>query len=328
MPSKAAGLRFPYGRTFLPRTKLAYVHLRNLLTDAKRDRAARVFGFVVIWLPEEVILLYMQEGEVVNATSTTDGRRYEVIPVADAIARVPTEPELGEIAFREAEDEQLACMFQTQTQPADPWPSELNPLDARSLFPYLAALAWDGTLALSVDLSMHYLVVRDGTVQRAFLSGDQEGAVVERVKRLFLQDLRRGHESEIRRWPVAPPLPSQAPAPLVHAYRELGVALVNRLIEQGSDSALLVAGHARQQLLGKHPSLASHSFDGRNGVPLPVVDAATYTRGVAAWTAELLWAVTPESTTPEALLRDLTRERRHMFQAAGFYEALPWRVSW
>ena len=90
MPSKATALRFPHERTFLPRTKLAYVHLRNLLTDAKRDRAARVFGFVAIWLPEEMVMLYMQEGEVVNATTSIDGRTFEAIPIAAAIGRVPT----------------------------------------------------------------------------------------------------------------------------------------------------------------------------------------------------------------------------------------------
>jgi hypothetical protein len=60
MPLSLTGLRFPHERVLLPRTKLAYVHLRNLLTDAKRERAARVFGYVAIWLPEEVVLLYIQ----------------------------------------------------------------------------------------------------------------------------------------------------------------------------------------------------------------------------------------------------------------------------
>src|SRR5215210_8327772 len=73
MPLNAAGLRFPHDRVLLARTKLAYVHLRNLLTDAKRDRAARVFGYVAIWLPEGILVLYLQEGEVVNATHSVDG---------------------------------------------------------------------------------------------------------------------------------------------------------------------------------------------------------------------------------------------------------------
>src|SRR5438094_865335 len=72
MPS-AAALRFPYSRVLLPRTRLAYIHLRNLLSDAKRDRAARISGYVAIWLPEELVTLYLLGGEVINAT-VRDGR--------------------------------------------------------------------------------------------------------------------------------------------------------------------------------------------------------------------------------------------------------------
>ncbi len=61
--------RYPHTRVLLPRTRLAYVHLRNLLSDAMRDRSARVSGYVAIWLPEELIVLYMLAGDLVNATS-------------------------------------------------------------------------------------------------------------------------------------------------------------------------------------------------------------------------------------------------------------------
>ena len=328
MPLKAAGLRYPHQRTFLPRTKLAYVHLRNLLTDAKRDRAARVFGYVAIWMPEELLILYMQEGEVVNAVSTTDGRAFEVVPVAEAVARVPTEPEFGEVTFQEADDEQLACMFQAQTTPPESWPEELRAADPRALFPYLAATTFDGTVELALDQAMSYLVVRDGTVQRAFLADDQPGAVVERVKRLFLQEARRATTTLVRRWPVAPPLPAQAPAALVHAYRELGAALVSRLVAEGGEATPMIADYARHLLMPTHPSLAHHAFDGRNGARLPTVDSATFTRAIAAWMTEVLWAMTPESMSQEDLLRDLTRPRRHMFQAAGLFDQLPWRVDW
>lgn len=326
MPTKAEGLRFPHERTFLPRTKLAYVHLRNLLSDAKRDRAARVYGYVAIWLPEEVILLYLQEGEVVNATTTRDGRTYEVLAIADAVAHVPTEPEFGEVTFQEADDEQLACMFHAQTAPPIAWPGELaDPRDPRALFPYLASTFFDGTVVLSIDLAMNYLVLRDGTVVRAFLADGQPGPVVERVRRLFLQETRRG-QAEIRRWGVAPPLPAQAPPALLGAYSEIADALVRQLVHCGAESAPAVAEAARRQVAERFPALAAIG----NGARLShaVVDAATLTRAASTWVQEVLWAAPPQTCTPEELLRDITRERRHMLQSAGFYDALPWRVTW
>src|SRR4051812_38277 len=128
--------RFPYSRVLLPRTRLAYVHLRNLLTDAKRDRGARVSGYVSIWLPEEVIVLYMQAGELVNAT-ICDSRGTRAVSIARALERVPPEPEYGEICFCAAEPEQLDCMFVTQTAAPITWPERLAVTDPVVLFPYL-----------------------------------------------------------------------------------------------------------------------------------------------------------------------------------------------
>ena len=64
MPAPAAKLRYPHGRVLLGRTKLAYVHLRNLLTDAKRDRTARVAGYVAIWLLEEFLVREKKESRL------------------------------------------------------------------------------------------------------------------------------------------------------------------------------------------------------------------------------------------------------------------------
>src|SRR5690348_10498367 len=138
MPASPSALRFPCSRVLLPRTRLAYVHLRNLLTDAKRDRAARISGFVAISLPDELVTLYLLGGEVVNAT-VRDRDSAKAIAIASALEKVPPEPEYGEICFSGADDEQLDAMFATQTLPAEPWPSGFAAQDPAALFPYLMA---------------------------------------------------------------------------------------------------------------------------------------------------------------------------------------------
>src|ERR1041385_5899865 len=99
--------RFPYSRVLLPRTRLAYVHLRNLLTDAKRDRSARISGYVWLSLPEELVTLFLVRGEVVNAT-VRDARSARAIAIASALEMIPPEPEYGEISFKEADEALLA----------------------------------------------------------------------------------------------------------------------------------------------------------------------------------------------------------------------------
>ena len=81
MPAIVAGLRYPYSRVMLPRTRLAYIHLRNLLTDAKRYRSARLSGYVAVWLPEEFVVLYLLAGEVANAT-VMDAQGWRAVPIS------------------------------------------------------------------------------------------------------------------------------------------------------------------------------------------------------------------------------------------------------
>jgi hypothetical protein len=61
----------------------------------------------------------------------------------------------------------------------------------------------------------------------------------------------------------------------------------------------------------------------------PVVETPALSAAIAAWLTETLWHVPlPEDTSPEQLLAEYARSRRHLFQAAGLFEALPWKLSW
>lgn len=325
MPAIVAGLRFPHTRVLLPRTRLAYVHLRNLLTDAKRDRAARVSAYVAIWLPEEFVVLYLQRGEVVNATVLDKTGATRSLAISTALERIPAEPEYGEICFHEAVDEQLSSMFTAATQPADDWPADLAVPDPAALFPFLMSVMFDGLLEIVSEGTVNYLVFHAGAVDRAYLSIVASGSIVERVAKLFAPG-SRVTEGRFRRWSALNALPVQAPPALVQAYRELGNALVQRLVADGRDSAPAIAEHARLNLVKTHPELDGFSI-GARPTREPVADTARLTTAVASWLAEVMWATADhEGTPPESLLKELTWDRRHMFQSAGFYERMPWKV--
>lgn len=325
MPANVAGLRYPHSRVFLPRTRLAYVHLKNLLTDAKRDRSARVSGYVAIWLPEEFLVLFLQRGELVNACSH-DGRQFHAIAIGAAVEMVPSEPEYGEIVFCEADNELLSCMHQSQTTLPQAWPPELRATDPKSLFPYLMASTFDGFVEIVAEGDVNYLLFRHGAVHTAFLAGKQEGTIVEGVTRLFERERRALHIA-VRHWAELTPLPVQAATGLVQAYRDLTTQLVLRLVADGRESAPAIAEHARQTLATSHPALEGFSFNGR--VPRAVVaDADGLTGAIAALINEILWtAGTEEGQGPETMLRELTYERRHLFQSAGLLDRLSWKLA-
>src|ERR1700737_2714243 len=261
MPANVAGLRYPCSRVLLPRTRLAYVHLRNLLTDAKRDRSARVSGYVAIWLPEEFLVLYLQRGELVNAC-IHDGKEFHPLAIGAAVEMVPAEPEYGEICFPEAEDEQLACMYASQTNAPHAWPTELRATDPTSLFPHLVATTFDGVVEITQEGEVNYLLFRHGAAHTAYLAGKDTGSVIERVSRIFDRE-RRALHLPVRHWALPEPLPVQAPTGLVQAYRDLATQLVLRLVADGRESAPQIAEHARQTLLTAHPALDGISFSGR-----------------------------------------------------------------
>src|SRR6266581_2611507 len=66
-PVRLADLTFPQVSRLIHRTRLAFIHLDNLLAFGKRDRDGRVDGYITAYLPEECLLLFFRKGEAVNA---------------------------------------------------------------------------------------------------------------------------------------------------------------------------------------------------------------------------------------------------------------------
>jgi hypothetical protein len=319
-------LRYPAKRVLLARTRLAYVHLRNLLTDAKRDRAARVYGYVAVWLPEELITLFLEEGEVVNATHTTDGETFTPMAISEAIAHVPTAAEYGSICFHEAVDELLDTIWATQTGTPLAWPRELKLEDGDALLAFLYATMHDGALEIRVDGAVHLVMVAAGTPVRGFFADARPGDVRTHLKALVDPS---GHAAKptVRLWPKAEALPAQASPALIQAYRDLMVALAARLAAAGANNAAELVEAARRGQVKAFPLLERFS----PALPTtrdPVTDTATLTKAIGAWMADALRVGTAAGLAPEEAIKDVTLARRHMFQAAGLYDALPWQPQW
>ena len=81
-------------------------------------------------------------------------------------------------------------------------------------------------------------------------------------------------------------------------------------------------------LVGTHPALEGFSFNGRPPKAV-VADADSLTVAVAALINELLWTAGDqgEGNGPAEILRELTHERRHLFQSAGLFDQVSWKVA-
>lgn len=326
MPHLRDALRYPYKRVLLQRTRLAYVHLQNLLTDAKRDRSARVYGYVAVWLPEELITLYLEEGEVVNATTTEDGVRFEPIAISDAVHRVPNSAEYGSVCFHEATDELMDQMYATQTGTPRAWPRELDLSDVDALLAFLYATMHDGTVEAQVDGAVHYVVIASGKPVRGYFSDGQPGDPVAHL-RSVVAPVAHAAPPVLRLWPRAEALPAQATPALIQSYRDLIVALTEQMGAVGVADAPRVVETARRKMVKPYPLLERFSpalATARD----PVADPSVLTRALGAWVGEALVAVVPAGEDPAAVLREVTSARRHLYQAAGLFDALPWKMQW
>jgi hypothetical protein len=325
MPALAARLRYPHGRVLLGRTKLAYVHLRNLISDAKRDRTARVAGYVAIWLPEEFLLLFLRAGEVVNAVSAT-ARATEATAISSALARVPAEPEFGEIAFHEAPPELLVCMFHTLTVPPTPWPADFAANDPRVLFPHLRDEHFSGVVEVVNHDTANYLVINDGLIEQTYVADDNGAGRTEQLARIFGPPSPRPR-SRARAWPGPLRMPAQAPAALVAAYRELIEKLYSELGSYGVPVPSAVGERVRDALLDRHPSL--RRFAAGTKPEDPADDGDEVTAAVAAWVTETIReSLDGDDEAARSVVKTAARERRHMLHAAGFLSAIPWEMEW
>ncbi len=325
MPALAARLRYPHGRVLLGRTKLAYVHLRNLLSDAKRDRTARVAGYVAIWLTEEFLVLFLREGEVVNAIRATP-RGNEPIAISSALGRVPAEPEFGEIAFYEAPVDLLVCMYHTLLVPSDPWPGGFAAGDPRVLFPRLRDERFSGVVEVVNRDAANYLVLQDGLIEQTFVV-DDNGSGERNSSRACSDRRRRARRRGSPRGAGPLHMPTQAPTALVAAYRELIERMYLELGSYGVPVPSAVGERVRDALLGQYPALSRFAAGSRSGDPTE--DGQEVTAGVAAWVTDTAReALDGDEEAARRVVEEAARERRHMLHAAGFLSALPWELEW
>ena len=301
------------------------MHLRNLIGDAKRDRTARVAGYVAIWLPEEFVVLFLQDGEVVNAVTST-ARGTESTAISAALGRIPPEPEFGEIAFCEAPAEQLVCMYHTLLVPPTPWPDDFAAGDPKMLFPHLRDAKFTGVLEVVNRDTVNYLVMHDGLIEHTYVVDDADGGRTEQLARIFGPASPRPR-ARVRAWAGPLRMPAQAPAALIGAYRELIDRLHLELGSYGVPVPSAVGERVRQALVERHPALEQFA----NGVKPedPADDKDEVTAAVAAWvTATVREALDGDDEAARSAVKVAARDRRHMLHAAGFLSALPWEIEW
>jgi hypothetical protein len=327
-PVRIADLVFPQTSWLIHRTRLAFVHLDNLLAFGKRDRDGRVDGYITAHLPDECVLLFFRKGEAVNAASLhTSGR--QVITIGEALKRMRAEVERGDLAYAAAPMEQLAWMYESCVAPPG-----ARPLDRQrpaELFPALQHEKISGVLELISNGRVSYLSFETGRLARSYFCDKDNATAVPRYLESLFQAGPDGNPPALSAsvFTAVTDLPAQAPNALINTYRELYWRIVDALVQEVPGEARKRAQSVATGLMPAHKALALLSVPRGTEVPDAVVRPDELAAALTAWALQLLEGVEimMPGTAPR-VLRESTREHRYVLQAAGFYSRLPWEVAW
>jgi hypothetical protein len=327
-PVRLADLVFPQTHRLIHRTRLAFVHLDNLLSFAKRDRDGRVDGYITAHLPDECLLLFFRKGEAVNAASIhTAGR--QVITIVEGLRRMRAEVERSELEYCQAPMEQLAWMYQCCAAPAQP--HFVDPRQPAALFPALQAEQVTGVLELISNGRVSYLRMDGGRYAGGYFCDKPEAMPVPKYIESLFHPGPDGAAPVLAAAvaPVASDLPAQAPSALVNTYRELYWRVVDAVEKEFPGEAKKRAQKVCGAIVGTHKALALLSVPRGAETPDAVVQPEELSVALSDWTLQLLEGVEVmmPGTAPK-VLKEATKEHRYVLQSAGFYGRLPWPVAW
>jgi hypothetical protein len=327
-PVRLADLQFPQVNRLIHRTRLAFIHFDNLLAYAKRDRDGRIDGYIVAYMPDECVLLFFRKGEAVNAAALhTAGR--QVITITEALKRMRTEVERGDLAYCAAPMEQLAWMYASCSGAYQPRLVDVN--QPEKFFPTLQQEKATGVLELISNGRVSYLKFDQGKYLSGYFCDKPENVPPARYLESLFDSGQGGAAPAMAAgmFPPADDLPAQAATALINTYRELYWRIVDAVDREFPGEAKRRAQKVTAAIVNTHQALALMSVPRGTDTPDAVVREEELATALTDWALQLLeGAEVMMPGTATKVLKDATREHRYVLQAAGFYGRLPWRVTW
>ena len=323
-----AELEFPQSQVHIHRTRLPFIHLDNVLDYAKVDRDGQVDGYIAVYLPDELTVLFLEGGELRNAVGYREGGR-TVLPISDALQHIRDDKERGELAFATAPREQLAWMYQSCAEPATA--RFIDAAQPDQLLPVLRHEVFSGVLELIINGSVSYLQFEVGEFVRGYFTSMQDGEHAEEFVKRMLNPDPDGQLPKVSAavFEHTTSVPEQASPKLVETYRTVFWGLVERADEVASGGARRQAVKYRDKIQTKHRSLEAIGQPLDHDPVSVVVTPEQLTAALSEWALQFLEQV--EIVAPGAAAEALagaTKDHRFVLQKNGFFDGLPWKVSW
>jgi len=321
---------FPWRERYLARTRLCYIDLDRLLSHAKRDRAARVSGYVQVELGDAVHLVFLDAGEPVNAATLRADRR-EVVPLAALLSTLAEEverSEAGHVGFYGTDSGQLRAMFATVAGAPLDWATDVPTADLDRLFADMHRRQSDGILELTGGGYTGYLRISGGLARRFFVGQGSEPEGGAAALRRFVAEI--GNCLSASLYPPVSALPAQAPRGLAELYATLLGEVARRLLPHLGDDELEMLFNASRPDDGAEDALAGFRRLADGVTPgHTTASHQLLTEAVGWWVVELAAAAADRTgMDPAELLVDAGHPYRFALEETGLLERLPWPLPW
>lgn len=322
-------LTFPASRVLLARTRVAYLHVDNLIAFSKRDRDGKVDAYLAAYLPDEVVLLFFAGGDLVNAAMCTALGRFPA-SIADALRRIRSDPDRSEACFCAASREQLAAMWAACTQ--SPQDLGLDSANLEASFRVLLERRWSGLIELLSNGRVNYLTVREGRFFSGIFADQRDGEPAMAVVARMVTPPPPEPRPVVTLKAFAPleVLPQQASPAMVQMFRHYLWDVLDQVERDAPGESVRRAERSHGRTLAAGHDVLRH-FGLVRGAELadPIVEPPALAETLAMWTRELLTEFEVSHPLSAArIVRDAAREHRYALQAVGFFDRLPWKIQW
>jgi len=162
-------MKFPRGRPLLENARLEFLNLENVLSASKRERAHRISGYISIFYPDTVELIFLKEGEPFNAARISQTER-SIVPINEVVekAKKATSGVLSEYATDETLVNLMISSIILKPRKED---IDLTRLQPKIFIDKLKSTQFNGFIWVRAGIEESFIYFEEGDIKGIYVAG-------------------------------------------------------------------------------------------------------------------------------------------------------------
>lgn len=162
-------MKFPRGRPLLENARLEFLNLENVLSASKRERAHRISGYISIFYPDTIELIFLKEGEPFNAARISQTER-KIVPINEVVekAKKATSGVLSEYATDETLIKLMISSIILKPRKED---IDLSRLQPQIFIDKLKTTKFNGFIWVRAGVEESFIHFENGDIKGIYVAG-------------------------------------------------------------------------------------------------------------------------------------------------------------